>query len=314
MENNNVISFIIPTYNAADTIVKCLASIKALEYPYNKSEIIIVDNGSSDSTRNVGAGFTNKIYVNTTETIAGLRNLGAKNAKGNFLAFIDSDCIIPQNWGNKALEHFKNKQVGMVGTRTILLPENVTWVERAWKKHLDREKYKKEVLWLFSCAIMVRKDVFEEVGGFDESLITCEDVDFGYKIRKKYTIIADEQLAPVHLRGEKTLTKFFKKESWRGKNSIKVELKQIMQKKKTSLMLAMLFYYLTMFIIFIPAAVIASITQNIGCVISIVIAIIMPVVVISFDTCRRIGDYRSMGQLFILYFTYILARIWAMFK
>ena len=314
MKKSDFISFIVPVHNSADTLEKCLESIEDVGYPQESVEIIIVDNGSKDKTLDIASKFTDKIFVDQTATIAGLRNIGSKKANGDFIIFIDSDCVLSQNWVKSALEYFNDDTVGMVGARTSLVPADATWVERTWKLHLDRQRHKREVSWIISRAIIMRRDVFLEMGGFDETLITCEDVEFGYRMREKYKIIADENLAPMHLKGEKTLGEFFKKERWRGKHSMKVGMKHLKQEKKEILSMILLFYYLFMPIFLLTAVFLTIITKNTVYIWSILVAIVAPIAFLSFDTCRRTSNYRNIGRLFILYGTYILVRIWAIFR
>ena len=130
MSLNKFISFVIPCRNNANTIAKCLESIQKADYPSENIEIIIADNGSKDSTRDIACNFTNKIYINKNATVAQLRNIGAAQAKGYLIAFIDADCIIEKDWIKNAAEYFNNSAVGMVGTRTLNIPKNASWIER----------------------------------------------------------------------------------------------------------------------------------------------------------------------------------------
>jgi Glycosyltransferases, probably involved in cell wall biogenesis len=101
MDENIFVSFIIPTYNSGNYIGRCLEAIKTIDHPQDRFEIVIVDNGSSDDTLEIARRFTDKIVINTTSLVSKLRNLGAAQAIGDLLIFIDSDCVIHRNWIKK---------------------------------------------------------------------------------------------------------------------------------------------------------------------------------------------------------------------
>jgi len=308
MGENIFISFIIPCYNSKDTVSRCLESIQNINYPKDYFEIIIVDNGSKDNTIDVCRKFTDRIFSDATATISKLRNMGAQKARGNFLVFIDSDCVISKDWLKRVLEHFKDSNVGLAGSKTYTVPDEAGWIEKTWKIHLDRGKDEKDARWVVSRAIGVKKDIFLAAGGFDESLETCEDVDFGYRVGNKYNVISDEKLAPLHLKYTKSLSEFLKSESWRGKDSLKVSLKH-MKEKKEMLSVAFLLYYSVLCILLLPAVVLGLIRQSAIYPIVVSAGIVAPIVYISFDTCRKANKFSYFHKLFILYCTYILARI-----
>ncbi|MCX5679739.1 MAG: glycosyltransferase [Candidatus Omnitrophica bacterium] len=313
MSENNLVSFIIPAFNAAETIGACLESIKRVDYPKDSLEIIVVDNGSKDDTLDIVGRFTSNIFIDNAATIAKLRNIGAKNANGGFLIFLDSDCTIPADWVDNALGHFKDNSVGLIGAKTYMLPDDANWIDRIWKMHLNRAKSKESVKWIISRAIMVKKDIFLSIGGFNESLITCEDVEFGYRMQKQYKIIADERLAPLHLEAQKDIFEFFKKESWRGEDSLRVGLKHLNEPKEV-LTIAVLFYYLLSLLLLLPAIFIAIITKNAIYPLMISFGVVLPLLLISFSACIREKSLAYFWKFFIIYSVYIIARIAAMFK
>src|SRR3954464_650591 len=89
-------TFVIPTYNEAANIGRCLESIAALDYPSSAFDVIVVDNGSADSTVSIAQGFADRLRLQVLTLpkvrIAALRNFGAKHAIGEFLVFMDADC------------------------------------------------------------------------------------------------------------------------------------------------------------------------------------------------------------------------------
>jgi len=143
-----MISFIIPACNSQDYITNCLKSVRDQSYPKDKIEIIVVDNGSKDETVSLAEKISDRVIPGVKGTVAAVRNRGAEAAKGDFLVFVDSDCVIQSDWTRKALEWFTDPTVGMAGAKNYLLPDTASWIERSWKIHLDRDKYDKDSKWV----------------------------------------------------------------------------------------------------------------------------------------------------------------------
>jgi len=205
-----------PAKNEEQYIGKCLQGIARLDFDKSLLEVILVDNGSSDRTVEIATSFGAKIVsVPHQATIAALRNQGAEVARGNLLAFVDADCIPREDWLNNALRHFRDPSVACVGSKPGIPEHGATWVERTWSV-MKAKPVLAASKWLSSCNFIVRNKVFVEVGGFDSSLVTCEDADIGYRISSKWNMTNDPAVRVVHLREPKTIGEFFKKEVWHG--------------------------------------------------------------------------------------------------
>lgn len=212
-------SIIIPAYNEEKRLPGCLESIQNLDYPSEDREVIVVDNGSTDSTRDIAALYGAKVLVDDTKNVSGLRNLGMSHAGGEILAFIDADCVAGKSWLKNAGIYVDMMDIAAWGAPPAL-PKESTWVQRTWYLVRQKEKMVQEVDWLETMNLFVRKDHFTGIGGFNEGLVTCEDVDFCYRIRKYGKIISDSRLEVIHLGEAKTLKEFMKKEIWRGKSNL----------------------------------------------------------------------------------------------
>jgi GT2 family glycosyltransferase len=77
----------------------------------------------------------------------------------------------------------------------------------------------REVSWLPSANLVVRREVFERLGGFDEGLVSCEDVDLSLRLRREGKVVDDDAIAARHHREPRTLVEFFRKELWHGRDS-----------------------------------------------------------------------------------------------
>ena len=101
-----LISVIVPALNEGSVIRRCLASLQQQRLPSDCFEVIVVDNGSTDRTREIARSFGGSLAVTVLERsgvrIAALRNLGAATARGEFLAFLDADCVAPSTGCNRS--------------------------------------------------------------------------------------------------------------------------------------------------------------------------------------------------------------------
>lgn len=209
-----LISIIIPVKNDADGISRCLKSIAELECNEHVIEIIVIDNGSVDNTVDVVRNFDAKIMIDKNLTVAGLRNLGVSIATGDIIAFIDSDCIADKLWIISAVKHFSDTNIACVGSMAKSLKR--TLIEESWNEFRTRRKGIQQVGWINSMNMFVRKDAFNEVGGFNTSLVTCEDVDLCYRLGIKYIILSDDNIIVYHFGEATTIKQFIRKEMWRG--------------------------------------------------------------------------------------------------
>jgi len=174
-----LVSIIITTKNEEKNIGNCLESILrniGLK-GYRNIEIIVVDNNSTDQTKEIARKCTKKVYNFGPERSA-QRNFGAKKARGKYLLFLDADMILSPNVISKCIEKFENSY--LVG---IYIPEIVLG-NSFWSKvrRFERSFYDGTVI---DCVRVVRKDIFEKAGGFDLSMTGPEDWDFDKKVREQ---------------------------------------------------------------------------------------------------------------------------------
>jgi len=197
-----------------------LASTRDLDFGNISAELIVVDNGSSDNSIQIAMSFGAKVIVEEHANISGLRNLGAKHGKGDYYAFVDADCVVAPSWLADALEHFRDGGVGIVG-RIPDCRHDATWAERAWVS--IRPQLKREVTFLSSMNMIIKKEAFEQIGGFDEDLSTGEDYDLCRRARRQeWKIVSSEKANVVHLGYPRTIWERFKKEIWYGESMFRI--------------------------------------------------------------------------------------------
>ncbi len=93
-----MISIVVPAYNEEANIVSCLESLNHQTVPRSEYEIIVVDGGSKDRTRELAEPYADMVFIQTSRRVGGARNDGVMRAKGDIVGTTDADCIIPPDW------------------------------------------------------------------------------------------------------------------------------------------------------------------------------------------------------------------------
>jgi hypothetical protein len=157
--------------------------------------------------------------------VSRLRNRGTEVASGDILAFVDADHEIGPEWLDSAAQTMAGPNVAAAGS-LCQAPSDGTWVQRAYNLLRRRSPHIHDVEWLGSGNMVVSRRAFQAVGGFDDSLETCEDVDLCRRLRAMgYRIVDDPRMHNVHLGDPKTLRDLFVGELWRGRDNLKVSLR-----------------------------------------------------------------------------------------
>lgn len=211
-------SVVIPVYNGLSYLPDCLRALMVAAERFPRIEVIVVDNGSTDGTYEwLLSNWTDRvrIFQLPKATIAAVRNYGARLAKGEYLCFIDSDCMVSADYFLQATDILSQPGISVTGCR-YMLPENACWIERVWHG-LHASTSDGIVTYLPSGNLIVRREAFFQVGGFEESLITGEDADLCRRLANKgFPVYQAQAVAAVHLGEPKTLWEFFRREVWHG--------------------------------------------------------------------------------------------------
>ena len=289
--------------NEEDCIESCLKAVLNNSYTREQYEIICIDNGSVDNTVELAKKYTTNVFQVPDKTISCLRNYGAQKAQGEYLAFVDADCVVDGEWLKAASIYFDNQDVVAFGS-TPEIPYDSSWVQKAWYINKGKRREVQLVEWLESMNLFVRKDVFWSLDGFNENLETCEDVDLCYRIGAKYKIVSDKRIKSIHSGEAKTLLEFFKKEMWRGKSNI-TGLKEHGLRLKELPSIVLPLYYLSIPII----SFVALFLFNFGlAALSFVILLIMPPLLISTCLSYKVSKYDYILKSTVVYFVYFIAR------
>lgn len=229
------VSFIIPTLNESKTLHQLLQSIQALDTYEGLSieEVIVVDSGSEDGTPDIARSKNCTLITAKPGNVSNSRNIGAEQARGDVLAFIDADCELPNDWLLQVAKKLSDLDVLAAGACMTLNSSTDSWVEKTWYELAHKKQGDgpcDEVNWLATFNLAVRKKAFDAIGGFDATLATCEDVDFGYRLSKTGRLKKIYECGVLHHGESKRLGEFFRREAWRARGS-----REVLKKNRSDL-------------------------------------------------------------------------------
>lgn len=170
-----LVSVIITTKNSSQTLDKCLNSLK--NQTYKNFEIIVVDNNSSDKTKEIAKKYTKLIFNKGPERSA-QRNFGVEKSRGEFVYIIDSDFIIEKEVIEECVLKAEEGFDAVVVHNTP--DESISWIAKIRKFEVDMYKYNLD----HSAARFMKKRVYLKIGGYNENIIAGEDYDLQNKINK----------------------------------------------------------------------------------------------------------------------------------
>lgn len=243
------LSIVVLTYNRRFFLEECLESLFAQSIPKDRFEIVVVDDGSTDGTLEfMGGLIKTKPNLNYVRQVHGGiskgRNSGIKNSKAGIIAFVADDYILPKTYVKTILDFFKENPEAQCISFKMGISKNSNFITRcvhnyytvsiknvlasahAWKKtrldkflyYFKRIKYDEKLKAYYnisaSRAAAFKKDVFEKVGLFNESLPSGEDSDMGIRMTKNnigiyhYPLLIIEHTSSENLFG--VIKKWFK--------------------------------------------------------------------------------------------------------
>ena len=192
------VTVIIANFNGKKYLKRCLDSLLKLNYPKNKLKIIMVDNCSSDdSVRFVKQQYPKvKILVNDVNNYCKAINLGIKSSKSEYVALLNNDTKVDRNWLLELIKIIESdSKIAQVGSKIlkfngmiqsaghITLP-NFYWDERGAGESNKEFSLIEEVESMPGTAALYRKNIFEQVGYFDEDFVLYgEDVDLAFRLK-----------------------------------------------------------------------------------------------------------------------------------
>lgn len=191
INNNLAISVIIPAYNREWIIKEAIDSVLAQKF--DDFELIVVNDGSTDNTREVLSSYRDKIKVieQKNSGVSAARNNGILSSAGNYIAFLDSDDLWLPGKLKTQFEFFNNNP------EALICQTEEIWFRKG--KRINPGKRHKKVSGIFfekslelcmvsPSAVMMKRSLFDTVGLFDETLLACEDYDLWLRINCRYPV------------------------------------------------------------------------------------------------------------------------------
>lgn len=222
------LSIVVVALNEVQGIRPLMASICKLAKPPSLSvETVLVDGGSTDGTVREAreAGF-DKVLELPGANIPACRNRGSAEASGQWLAYVDADCEVAEDWLEKALPLLRQSGEIVLGWPAEP-PDPPTWVQAAWKIHWTRKNPCTEIIngqpivrhdgfrLVTTRNMLLSRAVFEKTGGFDEALATGEDTDLVLRAYLQgIPVIGVPSLRVIHRGEPATLGAFFRQQVW----------------------------------------------------------------------------------------------------
>lgn len=205
------ITFVVPMLNEEKHIRYCIEAI--ISEMEDNDSLIVVDNGSTDMSPEICKQYDKVKLLHMPKcTIGAVRNFGARSSNSELVAFIDADCTILKGWRGNVISAINQKGVAAVGSK-YKIPPNANMIERAW---YSQRNYKiSRVKYINSGNLVVKRRIFEQLGGFNEGLITGEDTELGWRINKAgYVMIDDPSIQCVHYGNPKDIKGFYAQQKW----------------------------------------------------------------------------------------------------
>ena len=188
INKQNSVSVIIPVFNRLKLIPRSMNSVINQTYPVN--EIIVVDDGSNDGTYDmIKENFPQAILIyQENRGVSSARNIGIQAANSKWIAFLDSDDEWMPNKIEEQISFFiKNPLIKVCHTDEI-------WIRNGVRVNQMKKHRKCLPLCVISpSSIIIHKDIFKDVGFFDENLPVCEDYDLWLRICSKYKVLYLDQ-------------------------------------------------------------------------------------------------------------------------
>lgn len=214
-----LVSVIIPVYNEFPFTYQCLRSLLTSEdkCPY---EVILADDCSTDFTTDICQVVKNIKVVKTEKNIGFLKNCNnaARKASGKYIYFLNNDTQVQTGWLDAQVNLMEShEEIGMTGAK-LVYPDGrlmeaggIVWSDGTAANYGNRHdpilpefNYVKEVDYISGAAIMVRKKIWDKIGGFDERYCPayCEDSDFAFAVREAgYKVVYQPESVVIHFEG-----------------------------------------------------------------------------------------------------------------
>lgn len=189
------ISVVVPSYNEETRIERCLASLADQTLPREEYEVIVVDGGSKDRTRELAAPLADSVFIQTSAKVGGARNDGVLAAKSPLVATTDADCVIPRDWVERARDDLLREGVVMVYGTVAPIEDTVrNRLSLGLANLFSAIGYRTGRLYYsLGCNTAFRKDAFVRAGMY-RTIDAGDDIEIGHRMVREGRVLFDSRL------------------------------------------------------------------------------------------------------------------------
>jgi len=219
------VSVVIPVFNGEKTLKQCLNSV--LNQTYKNYEVIIVDNSSTDRTKEIIKKFEQKdkkikYFFESRRARGAARYKGEINSQGEIVLMTDSDCIVPDNWIEEMIKPITSKQC--IAVQGMLKPA----IRNYWTRQYQKEKERiirdrltdRKIGLLDTANFAIKKDVLKEIGYSNPNIMVGHDTELEFRLKNYNHNIMFKDIQVFHHHPNtmlKTGGKFFERGKWNEK-------------------------------------------------------------------------------------------------
>ncbi len=217
-----LVTFIIPHKGREHLLIETLFSIKHQDFDLSQVQIVIItqNDSLSDDVIRFRKQLNLKIFhCPQTDTISALRNFGVANSQSKYLAFLDADIQLSTNWLEAMLATLQTKDQIKIASAVQRNSKGAPPLEMI-RTALSNPTIDQSVDFLPGRNLFLRRDTFEQIGGFPENLVTCEDYYFTNMANQIGDLFYTSTANYIHLGEDKEYSEMFKKEIWRGQSNL----------------------------------------------------------------------------------------------
>jgi glycosyltransferase involved in cell wall biosynthesis len=189
------VSVVVPSYNEEAGIERCLASLADQTLPRSEYEVIVVDGGSTDRTRELAAPYADAVFVQTSPKVGGARNDGVLAASAPLIATTDADCVLPRDWVERVRDDLRRDGV-------VLVYGTVRPIEATLKNRLSLGLanlfaalgYRTgRLFYTLGCNTAFRKDAFLRAGMY-RTIDAGDDIEIARRMVREGRVLFDSRL------------------------------------------------------------------------------------------------------------------------
>ena len=188
------ISVVVPAYEEEARIERCLASLADQTLPREEYELIVVDGGSKDRTREIATRYADSVFIQTSAKVGGARNDGVGAARAPLVATTDADCVLPRDWVERARDDLLRD--GVVMAYGTVAPIEVTVKNRfslGLANVISAIGNRLGFYYTLGCNSAFRRDVFLRIGGY-RTIDAGDDIEIARRMVREGQVLFDRRL------------------------------------------------------------------------------------------------------------------------